>query len=302
MEFAEARLATPEGAAGKQATTWTFDFRGGDSSSSGNSSGNGLSTSTSTSHAPRTPPNAQRAFVASFSLDDDHHSEATTPPGMGKRHQQQQHQQHLVGGGSSSSSRCHSPTRLGSSGGSGSANGHHLVDIPLHTVDSSSRGSSRNGVGSSSGHSSKHHWSAAAPPHGAGHYRRSSAPNSPRMAAGSSIHQQQHEQHHHAAGVLGVHVGGGSDNGGCSSSSNRASQSGAAAAPWSPVSTPGRLKHLLSNGLLRVCDVQVSELSVVVGCVVCGDSLHEGVGRNKGTQAGGPKTRQGRGWVEGAVA
>lgn len=57
--------------------------------------------------------------------------------------------------------------------------------------------------------------------------------------------QQQHSQHEH-----GVHAGLGvrvceSDGGG------RGSQAGGV--PW----TPGRLRHLLSNGLLRVSEVQV---------------------------------------------
>jgi len=175
----------------------------------------------SNAHAPRTPPNEQqRTFTATFSLDEEHHSGSSTPTRTTKRHLQHP------------SSRSHSPVRHGSGGGS-----IQLVDIPLsqsHSADSSSS-SNRHGqlddISSASGRAK--HWSAAA----ADSSHRSSGPNSPRPAV--SIH---HHDHHQGHGVGDEH---------------RGRWSAAGSVPWSPLSTPGRLRHLLSNGLLRVSEVEV---------------------------------------------
>lgn len=223
LEFSEARLASPE-PADKHIVAWTFDFRN-DSSLPGSASGH------SHAHVPRTPPKEQqRSFTATFSLEDDH-SGSSTPA--------QWHAQHPAG----SSSRCNSPTKGGSGGGSSI----QLVDIPLVSPRSVDSGSpfchpwhSAGGVGGRAAagalgsYSSAHgkHWSAAA---GGGYYRRSSAPNSPKY--NGSTHQHEHQ---YGDGDYGSRV---SHNGGMPS-------------------TPGRLRHLLSNGLLRVSEVEVRTLAL----------------------------------------
>jgi hypothetical protein len=203
LEFAEARLASPD-PGGKPVVAWTFDFRNDVSSSSSKcSSSNNTS---SGAHAPSTPPNEQqRAFTATFSLEEDH-SGSSTPA--------QWHADFPAG------SAC-SPTKA--AGGSSSL---QLVDVPLaspRTADSTSCSAAAfRPPGRAQG--AQQHWSAAA---GGGYCRRSSAPNSPRVGA-SKLGQHQH--HHQAAGR--VSVGGGVPN------------------------TPGCLRQLLSNGLLRVSEVQ----------------------------------------------
>lgn len=218
LEFSEARLASPE-PTDQHILGWTFDFRG-DSSSSGGGKAGGLHTHAHAhAHAPVTPPVAQqRAFTATFSLDDDH-SGSSTPA-----QQQWHHAQHPAGPGS----RGHSPTRgLGGAGGS-----IQLVDVSLaspHADSAGAFGRPRHSNGGAHGQ----HWSAAA---GGGFYRRSSAPNSPRVA-GSRLQEQ--EQHHHV-----VHMG------------DEATRSRVSHGGGMP-STPGRLRYLLSNGLLHVSDVEV---------------------------------------------
>lgn len=227
LEFSEARLASPE-PTDKHIVAWTFDFRNGSSSCSSSSATGNHVHAHMHAHAPCTPPKEQlRSFTATFSLDDDH-SGSSTPA--------QWHAHHPAG----NSSRSHSPTKLGSGGGS-----IQLVDVPLispRATDSSAAFCyPRHSAGVAapaavvSSYNSGHgkHWSAAA---GGGYYRRSSAPNSPKVNSSA----QQHEHHN----GLVVHAG--------DSELGRVSHGGGAP------STPGRLRHLLSNGLLRVSEVEVS--------------------------------------------
>lgn len=200
LEFSEARLASPD-PGGKPVVAWTFDFRNDASNSSSNS--NTSSGVSGHAHAPSTPPNEQqRAFTATFCLEDDH-------------------------SGSSTPAKWHADFPAGSACNPINAGGSNLqlVDVPLaspRTADSTSCSAAAfRPPGRAHG---AQHWSAAA---GGGYCRRSSAPNSPRLAG------SKHAQHHiHANGR--VSLGGGMP------------------------STPGCLRQLLSNGLLRVSEVQVS--------------------------------------------
>lgn len=199
LEFSEARLASPE-PGGKPVVAWTFDFRNDTSNSSSNTS-SGMS---GHAHAPSTPPNEQqRAFTATFCLEDDH-SGSSTPAKW--------HTEFPAG------SAC-SPTKAGGSN-------LQLVDVPLaspRTADSTSC-SAAAFQPPGRAQAAQQHWSAAA---GGGYCRRSSAPNSPWVDA------SKHAQHH-------IHHSGRSSLGG------------------GIPSTPGCLRQLLSNGLLRVSEVQVS--------------------------------------------
>jgi hypothetical protein len=270
LEFSEARLASPEPGGDKHIVGWSFDVC---------ADSRGCSTAGNSSHAqaPNTPPKAQqqRAFTAAFSLEDDHSPASSTP--AQQYSSSSSHHQHPSG---SSSSRSHSPVcTAGGSGGIGSGGGSlQLVEVSLsspqagdtaagssgHHAFGPDRHSHGGGNSSSSFLSSRQHkhWSAAA---GGGYYRRSSAPNSPRhthhiSSSSTGVQHHQHSQHepHGVHAGLGVRVRE-SDGGG------RGSQAGGV--PW----TPGRLRHLLSNGLLRVSEVQVR------GECVCGGGGRRGL-------------------------
>lgn len=221
LEFSQARLASPD-PGGKPVVGWTFDFRN-DASNSSSNSNTSCSGMSGHAHAPSTPPNEQqRAFTATFCLEDDH-------------------------SGSSTPAKWHADCPAGSSCSPTKAGGSNLqlVDVPLaspRTADSTNCSAAAFRPPGRS--QAAQDWSAAA---GGGYCRRSSAPNNPRVAASKHV---QHHIHHNGR----VSLGGGIP------------------------STPGCLRQLLSNRLLRVSEVQVSTGQNVALALAHSPDRHPAVG------------------------